>query len=226
VIQVSGSAAAGDTLTVTIGGRSYTYTTAQGDTLDSIRDNLVAMIDTDPQVTAYAATDFDFIVLLARVAGPDGDNISYGASISSTASTTLTAEGGALCCANIANAPITPRNPAAAGEIIYVYAIGLGLPVVTPLNQGLIQTGYQYPIGAPPTVPSGLECCFLSAIAGQADTAADVLESTLMPGTFSTYFVELRLNSNLPTQWDTPVTIAQAEFVSFPVTIQVQGASQ
>jgi hypothetical protein len=36
----------------------------------------------------------------------------------------------------------------------------------------------------------------------------------------------LRIASNLPTQWDTLLTIAQATFVSFPVTIQVQGAAQ
>jgi uncharacterized protein (TIGR03437 family) len=149
VVSVDGTPGAGDTETVTIGSRTYNYTTAPGDTLDSIRDNLVALINTDPQVTAYASTDFDRIVLLARVAGPDGDGIVYGASTSSGASTTMTGLGRlalrSLCCANIAGALVTPREPGAAGEIIYVYATGLGLPVVSPLNQGLITTGSIYP---------------------------------------------------------------------------------
>ncbi|HEY9141418.1 MAG TPA: hypothetical protein VIN93_11025 [Bryobacteraceae bacterium] len=221
VVSVDGTAAAGDSETVTIGSRNYTYTTAPGDTLDSIRDNLVALINTDPQVTAYAATDFDRIVLLARVAGPDGDGIIYNASASSGASTTMTPFGTALCCANIKGAPVTPQNPASAGEIIDVYATGLGLPIITPLNQGLITTGSIYPIGAPPTAQPDTPCCFVSAIAG--GTSADVLTSTLLPGTFATFLVELHLNANLPTKWDTILTIAQATFVSYPVTIQVQG---
>ncbi len=225
VISVDGTAAPGDTETVAIAGRSYTYTTAPGDTLDSIRDNLVGLINTDPQVTAYSSTDFDRIVLLARVAGPDGNGIVYSVSTSSGASTTVTALGGspsALCCANIKGAPVTPQNPAAANEIIDIYAIGLGLPIITPLNQGLIKTGWQYPLGSPPTVPTFLQ--FVAATCGASDASADVLTSTLIPGTFGTYFVELHLNANLPTQWDTPLTIAQNAFVSFPVTIQVQGA--
>ena len=92
-VSVDGTAAGGDFETVTVGNRTYNYTTAPGDNLDSIRDNLVALLNTDPQVTAYAATDFDRIVLLARVAGPDGDGIVYNASASSGASTTMTPFG-------------------------------------------------------------------------------------------------------------------------------------
>lgn len=223
VVSVDGTAVTGDTESVTIGSRTYTYTTAPGDTLDSIRDNLVALINTDPQVSAHASEVFDRIILLARVAGPDGNSIAYNVSTSAAASTTMTALGSSLCCANIANAPITPENPAAAGEIINIYAIGLGLPIVTPLNQGLIKTDYQYPLGAPPTVPTFMQ--FVAGTNGVSATSADVLESTLIPGTFGTYLVQLHLNQDLPTQWDTPITIAQNDFVSAVVTIQVQGST-
>ena len=221
VISVDGTAAGGDTETVTIGSRTYTYTTAPGDTLDSIRDSLVALINTDPQVTAYASADFDRIVLLARVAGPDGNGIVYNASASNGASTTMTAFGSALCCANIKGQPVTPENPAAAGEIIDVFATGLGLPIVTPLNQGLITTGSIYPFGSPATIPTFYQ--FVSAICG--GSSADVLVSTLIPGTFGTFLVELHLNPNLPTKWDTACTIAQNTYVSYPVTIQLQGSA-
>ena len=222
VVTIDGTAVPGDTESITIGGRTYTYTTAPGDTLDSIRDNLVALINYDPQVSATAATMWDRILLTARVAGPDGNGIAYSVGTSSGGSTTMGALGGvALCCANIRNAPITPQNPAAAGEVIYVYGIGLGLPVVTPLNQGLIKTDWQYPVGAPPTVPTYNQ--FVSATIGASDASADVLTASLIPGTFGTYLVELHLSTSLPTQWDTPLTIAQNDFVSYPVTIQVQG---
>jgi uncharacterized protein (TIGR03437 family) len=222
MVSVDGTVSPGDTESVAIGGRTYTYTTAPGDTLDSIRDNLVALINADPQVSATATPMWDRILLTSRVAGPDGNGIAFSVSTSAGASTTMGTLGGvALCCANIRNAPVTPQNPAAAGEVIYVYAIGVGLPVVTPLNQGLIKTGWQYPAGAPPTVPTLMQ--FVSSIAGSSDTTADVLTASLIPGTFGTYLVELHLNPNLPTQWDTPLTISQNDFTSFPVTIQVQG---
>ena len=64
---------------------------------------------------------------------------------------------------------------------------------------------------------------FVYGTAGVSSTTADTLTATLMPGTFGTYLVELHLGSSLPTKWDTPITIAQNDFVSFPVTIQVQG---
>ena len=226
VVSIDGTAAAGDTETVTVANRTYTYTTAPGDTLDTIRDNLVALINSDPQVTAYASTDFDRIVLLARVAGPDGNGIAYGVSASSGASTTVTALGTPpyqLCCANIQGAAVTPENPAASGEIVDVFATGLGLPVITPLNQGLITTGSIYPYGAPPTAPPDTTCCFVSAICG--GSSADVLRSTLIPGTVGNFLVELHLNPSLPTKWDTACTIAQATYVSYPTTLQVQGSA-
>ena len=226
VVSVDGTAAAGDTETVTVANRTYTYTTAPGDTLDTIRDNLVALINTDPQVTAQASTDFDRIVLLARVAGPDGNGIAYGVSTSGGASTTMTVLGNApsqLCCANIQGALVTPQNPAEAGEIIYVLATGLGLPVVGPLNQGLITTGSIYPFGAPPTVPPNTSCCFVSGTAG--GSTVDVLNSSLIPGTVANFLVELQLSPSLPTKWDTVLTIAQGLYSSYPVTLQVQGSA-
>jgi hypothetical protein len=70
-------------------------------------------------------------------------------------------------------------------------------------------------------VPPDITCCFVSAIAG--GNSADVLNSTLLPGSFGKFLVEVHLSYSLPTKWDTALTIAQDTFVSYPVTIQVQG---
>jgi uncharacterized protein (TIGR03437 family) len=127
--------------------------------------------------------------------------------------------GGTMCCANLKGAPITPDNPAVAGEIIDLYATGLGLPVLNDVNSGLINTGVQYPVGGPETQPNPGECCFVSAMAGSS--TADVLRATLAPGMVGVYLVELHLNSQLSTNSTTSLTIAQYTYVSNPVTIPV-----
>ena len=40
------------------------------------------------------------------------------------------------------------------GELIYVYATGLGVPVLNDGNKDLIQTGMKYPAGRPVTTPA------------------------------------------------------------------------
>ena len=97
----------GNVATVTIEDRSYSYTVQSGDTLDSIRDALVELINQDPKVTATASGVFDRILLTARVQGPDGNGIVYGASADSTATVIMTAIGTSLCCAAVANTPVT-----------------------------------------------------------------------------------------------------------------------
>ena len=215
IVSVDGTANAGDVATVTIADRGYSYTVQSGDTLDSIRDNLIALINQDPQVTAKAAGVFDRIVLSARVEGPDGNSITFGASSASGAQVIMTAFGSQLCCANIANAPVTADNPAIAGEVVIIYATGLGLPVLTDANKSFITTGVPYPAGAPETAPQSS----LSSIAG--GRTADVLSATLKPGSVGLYEVVLHLNSGMSTDPLTSLTIAQDVYVSnvvrFPV---------
>src|SRR5205823_12075383 len=71
-VSVDGAAHTGDITTVTIEDRDYTYTVQDGDTLESIRDAMIAQINQDPQVEAYAAGIFTRIRLRARIEGPDG----------------------------------------------------------------------------------------------------------------------------------------------------------
>jgi uncharacterized protein (TIGR03437 family) len=218
-VSVDGSANAGDVATVTIRDRPYNYTVQATDTLDSIRDALIGEMQQDSEVTAVAAGVFDRIIISARVAGPDGDGIPITATASSGADVTMTAFDSQTGAANIANSPVTTVNPAQAGELIIFYVTGMGVPVVTSGNQAYIATGMQYPLGAPITAPP--EANFANAIAG--GSTADVIESTLLPGSVGLYEVVLHLSPGLSTNGYTEVTVAQESFVSNPVAIAVVG---
>ncbi len=215
VISVDGTPTAGNVATVTIEDRSYSYTVQSGDTLDSIRDALVNLLNADPKITATASGVFDRILLKARVQGPDGNGIVYGASADSAATVIMTAIGTNLCCAAIANSPVTTDNPAVPGEMIYVYATGLGVPVLNDGNSGFIQTGVKYPVGGPVTTPASS----VNSIAG--GKTADVISATLMPGSVGLYQVLLHLNPDIPTDSFSQLTIAQDIYVSNIITLPI-----
>jgi hypothetical protein len=219
IVSVDGTVTANDVATVTVQDRSYSYTVQSGDTLDTVRDNLVALINNgDPLVSAYSAGVYDRIVIQARVEGPEGNNIPIGASASTGATVIMTAFSATLCCANVEGTPITNQNPAAPGEIIYVYATGLGLPVLNDTIASALQTGAVWPQGGPVTSPS----VAVSSLAG--GSTADVISATLQPGTVGTFKVVLHLNASLAANAATPVTIAQDVYVSniayLPVSTQ------
>ncbi|HLK64878.1 MAG TPA: hypothetical protein VKU19_15655 [Bryobacteraceae bacterium] len=215
IVDVEGSVTANDQATVTVQDRTYTYTVQASDTLTSIRDNLVALVNQDPIVSAEPSGEFTRIVLRAKVEGPAGNNIIYNASANASATVVMTAFSTALCCANVAGAPVTVDNPAIPGEFIIVQATGLGVPVLDDNNAPLIQTGVQYPQGGPVTTPGE----FVSAIAG--GSTADVISATLQPGTVGTFAVVLHLNSGLSSNPTTSLTIAQDIYVSKAITFPV-----
>ena len=205
-VSVDGSINAGDVGTVTIEDRSYSYTVQATDTLQSVRDALVALINSDSRVQAEAATSFTRIRLKARVPGPDGNGIPFSASNSNGAQLILTAFNSALCCAN--TGPVTSANPAAPGETIFVYATGLGLSMQLTEQTGIRYTG-------PPTEPDS----FVSSLTG--GKTANVLGATLAQGMVGVYQVILELNNALPTDPLTQLTIAQDVYVSNIVTFPV-----
>jgi uncharacterized protein (TIGR03437 family) len=215
VVSVDGTATAADTATVAIEDRSYTYTVQSGDTLTGIRDALVNLINQDPKVTATGSGEFQRIVLTARVQGPEGNGIVYSASASSTATVIMTAIGSSLCCAALADSQVNEQSPAVPGELIYVFATGLGVPVLTDGNKDLIQTGIQFPVGGPVTTPAS----FVNSIVG--GKTADVISATLLPGSVGLYQVLLHLNPDLPTDPFSQLTIAQDVFVSNIVTVPI-----
>jgi hypothetical protein len=206
---VDGSIRAGDLATVTIEDRSYTYTVKEGDTLATVRDELINLINQDERVEAYAAGVFTRIRLRARIPGPEGNGIPYGVNVAEGAQVILTPTGSALCCANTFGAPVTEDNPAVPGETIIVYAAGLGLP--TPADG--VATGERFTGGMnEPTE-------FVSSLAG--GKTANVLYAGLKPDEVGLYEVHLELNSDIPTNPATQLTIAQFIYVSNIVTVPV-----
>jgi uncharacterized protein (TIGR03437 family) len=224
VILVDGTVNANDVASVTIEDRKYSYTVQSSDTLDTIRDGLVTQINQDPKVSATAGITFARnIQIRARIPGPDGNGIPFAATTTNSSGSpqlVLTPTNTTLCCANIANSPVTPDNPAIPGETILVYATGLGLPVVTGDNQPLINTGVPYPQGGPVTVPVN----FVSSLAG--GKTANVLSATLKPGTIGTFEVTLQLNSDMPTDPLTNLYIAQDIYISNIVTFPLVNPTQ
>jgi uncharacterized protein (TIGR03437 family) len=219
LVLISGSNPnAGDTATIVIDGTNYTYTAQTGDTLDSVRDGLVQVInDNAPTVRAEAAGGaYQRIILHARVDGPDGNGITYGTLATgniSLSTVTATDSGDAtLCCANIAGALITDDNPAQPGEIITLYATGLGQ--LDDNSKGYVWTGHAWQGPAASTTAQ-------EVTASAGTMSANVLYSSLVPGTVGLYRVDLMLNPGVATNPKTQVTISQNMFVSNVVTISV-----
>lgn len=213
-ISVDGTAQAGDVATVKIEERTYSYTVKEGDTLETIRDGLITLINNDPKVEAYGAGMFTRIRLRARVPGPAGNGIPISGSANEGGQVIITPTNSGLCCANIAGARVTEDNPALPGETIVVYATGLGLVKPTEIQQNDVLTGAPY---RGPYYNEPVE--FVSSLAG--GKTANVLYAGLKYGAVGIYEVHLELNSDIPTNPRTQVTIAQDVFVSNIVTFPV-----
>jgi uncharacterized protein (TIGR03437 family) len=219
LVDVDGSATAGDVDTITIGSNTYNYTVQSTDTLQSIRDGFVVLINSNSneRVTASAAGEFARIILTAKVGGPAGNGIAITGSTSTNATETISPlDSGATCCANIAGSPVTPENPVVPGEVITIYATGIG---PTTLADGLTPasiTGQVYP-GPALNVP--ITNVDNAQVGG---TTANVMSAGLAVGMLpGVYEVHLQIDSSLPTNTLTQLYIAQNVFTSNIVTIPV-----
>ena len=212
-VSVDGVAIAGDVLNILIEDRTYTYVVQEGDTLDSIRDAFVSLINKDPKVEAFPSGIWTRIRLKARVPGPEGNGIAMSVNTPEGASAILTPFNSELCCANEAGSLITEENPAMPGETIVVYATGLGL-ILPDYARSFIQFGLRY---QGPALNQPEE--FVSSLLG--GKTANVLATGLKPGTVGVYEVHLELNSGQPTNPLSQLTIAQSDKVSNIVTVPV-----
>ena len=159
---------------------------------------------------AYAAGAFDRIRLQAKVQGPAGNDIPIAASTNSTAQVILTAFNSVTCCANKAGSRVTTENPAIPGETISVMATGLGFVIPDDGRAGL-HTGGGFD-GNPNNTP--LE--FVSSLAG--GRTANVIFARLLTGAIGVFEVQLELNTDLPSNPATQLTIAQSFQVSNIIT--------
>lgn len=213
-VSVDGAANPGDTPTIYIRDRKYTYRVQATDTLQTIRDNLIALINAfDPEVEAFAAGPFQRIRLRARIEGPAGNGIPIKAEANTDAQVIMTALNSELCCANTAGAPVTEDNPAQPGETIVVLASGLGLVGPEAARQAM-KTGLPYD---GPEVNDPVE--FVSSLVG--GRTANVLFAGLKRGAIGVYEVHLELNPDLPTNLKTEGWIAQSFQISNIFTIPV-----
>ncbi len=216
-ILIDGVAKAGDVVQVTLGPsdnqRTYSYTVVDGDTLETIRDQLISQINTnDPAVSATAGGMFSRIRLAARTPGPAGNGIPYGAKNVTGSNVLMNTTTGALCCANTAGAPVTNDNPALPGEFIIVYATGMGSVSPQEATWAMF-TGHKY--GG----PQMNQTARVDSLAG--GRTANILYSGMLPGAVGLYEVDLELNSDLPTNPQTQLTIAQDVYVSNIITFPV-----
>jgi uncharacterized protein (TIGR03437 family) len=214
LILVNGSVNAGDIATITIGTTPYNYTVQATDTLQSIMNGLVSAIDSapDPNVTAAVANQFDTIILVANTPGPAGEGIAIAQAVNNPKGSqiSLTVYNSSTCCDNIQGAPITNDNPAVPGEVIYLFATGLG-----PTNPNNVNTGSISPSGDfnPPATPVD------SILTDQS--SGNILSAALVPGLVGVYYVQFQLSSALTTDLKTQTTIAQQSFVSNVVVFPV-----
>jgi uncharacterized protein (TIGR03437 family) len=214
-VAVDGTARANDVATIKIEDRPYSYTVQENDTLQIIVDRLIEQINSNPEerVVASPGGQFTRVRLRSRVAGPAWENIALSVETSADAQVILSPSHPALCCANVAGTLVTEDNPAIPGETIILYASGLGVVIPEEAHNAAV-AGLAY---RGPELNTASE--FVYALAG--GRTANVLFAGLRPGSIGIYEVQLELNSDIPTNPKTQLTIAQSFQVSNIVTFPV-----
>ena len=171
------------------------------------------------------------VVLTARESGRQGNDITYSAEGTPVQpddptttnvnealqgiELTLTARGTNFCCGNEPFSLITDENPIIPGEVIVVFGSGLGLTDA----QNLVQSGMPAPMDTAINVPLVADDFVSSLFGGRT---AQIEFAGLMPGFVGVYQINLRTNTDLSDNPNTPLTIAQVLFVSNTVTLPVK----
>lgn len=174
------------------------------------------------------------VVLTARESGRQGNDITYSAEGTPVQpddpmttgvneslqgiELTLTARGTNFCCGNEPFSLITDENPIVPGEVIVVFGSGLGLTDA----QDLVQTGMPAPMDTVVNVPLVADDFVSSLFGGRT---AQLEFAGLMPGFVGVYQINLRTNTDLADNPNTPLTIAQVLFVSNTITLPVRNLS-
>ena len=96
------------------------------------------------------------------------------------------------------------------GEIVYVYATGLGPSTPFDIGTGQVTPANNF---NPPVTPVD------SILTDQI--SANILSAALIPGTVGVYYVQFEIGLGANTDLSTQTTIAQQSYVSNVVTIPV-----
>jgi uncharacterized protein (TIGR03437 family) len=241
VIDIAGTPTASDIVTITIEDRSYSYTVLSTDTIfpsgnegSTVRDALVALINAngDEKVVAIASGFAARIILRSKVPGSAGDNLAVSGSVAgqtttnvttgvtttSTPTEVVTAINGGLCCANVAGSSVTVDNPAVPGELIIVYATGLGIVGPSAAQQSIVDFyPYEGPILNDPDAS-------VSSLFGSV--SGNILFAGLQVGAIGMYQVVLQVPGSLATNPLTQVTIAQNDNTSNVVIVPIFAPTQ
>ncbi len=218
---------AGDTVSVTIGSNTYTYTILATDTtLDNVRDGLLNLINgttngtPDPIVRAYVGGQWDRLILVGIVPGTSANGVTYSGASTGSGSVTSNPLSSTLCCANTRGAPVTPDNPARPGEIVTLYGTGFGL--TQPAPTGGFVTGVPYPLDAAPPNQAKVADFLNNFVSGTfGGSTANILNAAMLPGTVGVYEVDLMLGSGLTTNPLAEGNVAQLLNITNIVTIPV-----
>ena len=218
VISINGSIHAGDVATITIDGNTYTYTVLAADTLSTVQAALIDLINgpntgaPDPTVKAAAGNENNNIILTAIAKGTAGEGKAISATVTGTsAALSVTALSALTCCSGTAGARVTLDNPALPGELLYLFATGLGLTVQSGLADGEVFRGDS---NFPPFVP--VDSIFTGSFSSQ------LVSTTLVKGQVGVYQVLFQVSPSATTDPATQTTIAQQTFVSNVVTFPIQ----
>src|SRR5260370_13658160 len=158
------------------------------------------------------------MILTAKAPGQAGNGIEITGTNSTSASIIITALNAQTCCASVAGSMVTTDNPAVPGEVISIFATGIGLANAGDGSSvGVTGQVFQGPANNTPGVPVDN-----AQVGGRT---ANVLNAGLVPGMApgmpGMYQIDLQISDQLATNPNTQLYIAQSVFTSNIVTIPI-----
>ncbi|MDQ2712751.1 MAG: hypothetical protein M3Y24_11085, partial [Acidobacteriota bacterium] len=196
---------AGDTVTLTLGTATYTYTIKTADTADTIAQGLVSLVNAgsgDPNAIAvFAGTGTGALYLTSRGINLGYDTIAFSATTSNTFDLTATATG---------NGYLTAGTAATAAPGMLVEINGTNLSDVSPAHPAVASL-----TGLIPTSLGGVQA-FLDGVAAPVYSASSNQVVTQIPFNFnarnstSVYVRTTHNDGSITITNATPVYIAAA----------------
>jgi uncharacterized protein (TIGR03437 family) len=222
-VSLTGTVTTGDSIAVTVGSNTYSYTVTSTDSLNSVAAALANKINAanDSNVTASAGAA-GTLTLTARAAGSGGTGIAVSAAVTAatsggTAGETATVSNATTCCSTSGTGAVTVYNPAQPNEVITFLATGLGNVEDASGNVIAVTAGVPYT----GTQPNSVANLVNATVNG---TDATVLNAGIANGETGVYEVKVQMPATLSGSLAN-VYIAQNAFIGNTVTIPVGSAT-